>query len=205
VSLIANYRSQFTRVLAAYPYSEVLARLGGSRSDAPTMAQETVPAAQAEPTAPRIPPVTQSPWSANAAATPLGAGTALSPWTFQEIHRISLASEVLSSERVWAPTAAQVSEIREKSLPARDGEAAGAYWIQLGVFQSVGAAAYLSERFRRDGATISMSWLTNAAGNQVGVSARVRVGPFADRSEAQSKLRDLSARGQVGLIAEVRD
>jgi len=74
-----------------------------------------------------------------------------------------------------------------------------------GVFQSLEAAAHLAEQFRRDGATISETWLTNDAGNRVGVRARVRVGPFADRSDALSKLRDLSARGQAGFIAEARD
>jgi phospholipid transport system substrate-binding protein len=218
VSLIANYRSQFTRVLAAYPYSEVLARLGGSQPDAPAMVAAPapqvagiVPAAQAAPPVPqvsqipRIPPVTQSPWSANPAAPPPAAGTALSPRTFQEIHLTALPSEVSSSERVRAPVAAQFSEIRERSGPARDGQAAGAYWIQLGVFQSLDAAAHLAGRFSRDGATISKTWLTNAAGNRVGVWARVRVGPFANRSEAVSKLQDLSARGQAGFIAEARD
>lgn len=101
--------------------------------------------------------------------------------------------------------APQGSEIREKSSPAREAQAAGAYWVQLGVFQSLDAATHLAERFRRDGATISKSWLTNAAGSRVGVWARVRVGPFANRSEAASKLQDLSARGQVGFIAEARD
>ena len=43
VSLIANYRSQFSRVLAAYPYSEVLARLGGSQPDAPAMVAAPAP------------------------------------------------------------------------------------------------------------------------------------------------------------------
>lgn len=213
VSLIANYRSQFTRVLTAYPYSEVLTRLGGSQPDASAMVAAPapqvagiVPAAQAEPTVPRIPPVAQSPWSANAAAPPSAAGTALSPRTFQEIHLTALPSEVSSSERVRPPpVAAQVSEMRERSGPARDGQAADAYWIQLGVFQSADAAAHLAERFRRDGATISKTWLTNAAGNRVGVWARVRVGPFANRSEAASKLQDLSARGQAGFIAEARD
>ena len=55
-----------------------------------------------------------------------------------------------------------------------------------GVFQSLEAAAHLAEQFRRDGATISETWLTDDAGNRVGVRARVRVGPFADRSDALS-------------------
>ena len=215
VSLIANYRSQFTRVLGAYPYSEVLARLGGSQPDAPAMVAAPapqiagiVPAAQAEPPVPQIPtilPVPQSPWSTNAAAPPPAARMALSPRIFQEIHLTALPSKVSSSERVRASVAAQFSEIRERSEPVRDGQAADAYWIQLGVFPSDDAAVHLAERFRRDGATISKTWLTNAAGNLEGVWAQVRVGPFANRSEAVSKLQDLSARGQVGIIAEARD
>jgi cell division septation protein DedD len=129
----------------------------------------------------------------------------LSPKTIQEIRLTSLPSEASPVERARAPVAPQVSESREKSSPPREAQAAGAYWVQLGVFQSLDAATHLAERFRRDGATISKSWLTNAAGSRVGVWARVRVGPFASRSEAASKLQDLSARGQVGFIAEARD
>jgi phospholipid transport system substrate-binding protein len=61
VSLIANYRSQFTRVLAAYQYSEVLARLGGSQSDMPAMVAVAHPSAQAEREVSRISPGTQTP------------------------------------------------------------------------------------------------------------------------------------------------
>jgi phospholipid transport system substrate-binding protein len=43
VSLIANYRSQFTRVLAAYPYAEIIARLGGSLGEVPSLVASAVP------------------------------------------------------------------------------------------------------------------------------------------------------------------
>ncbi len=313
VSLIANYRSQFNRVLAAYPYSEVLARLGGSQLDAPAMVaprlaapapqvtasaprvaapapQVTAPAPRAAavtpqivaptpqiiasapqvaapapqvaavtpqivaptpqiiapapqvtapappvaapapqvtatvlppptpprpapapqpipltlpipavlqwivnviappPTEPAAPVVRPNPRSASVTASPPPVLAVLSPKTFQEIQLTSLSSEASSTERGRAPAAPQ-----------------GSYWVQLGVFQSPDAASHLAERFRRDGATISKSSITNAAGNRVGVWSRVRVGPFASRSEAASKLQDLSARGQVGFIAEARD
>src|ERR1700675_4871827 len=95
VSLIANYRSQFTRVLAAYPYSEVLARLGGNQPDAPALVAETAPQVAGivpppqpppAPAVPQIPAVTQSPWSANAAApaptaVPQIPAVTQSPWS----------------------------------------------------------------------------------------------------------------------------
>ena len=45
----------------------------------------------------------------------------------------------------------------------------------------------------------------DAAGKRVGVWARVRVGPFAHRSEAVSKLHDLRARGATAFIPEGLD
>ena len=215
VSLIANYRSQFTRVLAGYPYSEVLVRLGGSQPDAPAMVEAAppqvvgivlaAPAAPVAPVVPRIPRLTRTPWSATAGAQPPAPEAAVAPRTAQEIHLTVRPSERSLSDRVRASRAARISNFRERSGPARDSQAAAAYWIQLGVFQSVDAAAHLAERFSGDGATISKTWLTNADGDRVGVWARVRVGPFADRSDALSKLNDFSARGQVGFIAEARD
>ena len=92
--------------------------------------------------------MTQSPWSANAAAVLPAAGTALSPRTYKEIHLTVLPSEVPSLERARASVAAQFSEIRERSGPVRDGQAADPSWIQLGVFPSDDAAAHLAERFR---------------------------------------------------------
>jgi len=206
VSIIANYRAQFIRVLGAYPYSEVLARLGGSQPDAPALVAAAVPDLQARPAAPTIPAMAQDPWSANATAPAASsAEAALAPRPRQEIYLAALPSEVSTSERLRAPMAGQASGMREEAGQAGENQAAGAYWVQLGAFQSENAAAELAEQFRRDGATVSMTWRTNAAGNQVGMWARVRVGPFADRSEALSKLQDLSARGQEGFIAEARD
>jgi cell division septation protein DedD len=42
-------------------------------------------------------------------------------------------------------------------------------------------------------------------GHPAGALARVRVGPFATQSDAQSKLRELIARGYAPFIAEARD
>ena len=47
--------------------------------------------------------------------------------------------------------------------------------------------------------------LTSAAGHPAGALARVRVGPFAIRSDALSKLHQLTARGYAPFIAEIRN
>jgi cell division septation protein DedD len=78
------------------------------------------------------------------------------------------------------------------------------YWIQVGAFRTVGAAVQLAERLRRQGLTASNDPLTSVPGHPAGALARVRVGPFATQSDAQSKLRELIARGYAPFIAEAR-
>jgi cell division septation protein DedD len=79
------------------------------------------------------------------------------------------------------------------------------YWIQVGAFRTVGAAVQLTERLRRQGMTASNDPLTSAPGHPAGALARVRVGPFATHSDAQSKLRELITHGFAPFIAEARD
>ena len=83
--------------------------------------------------------------------------------------------------------------------------AASHYWIQVGAFRTVGAAVQLAERLRRQGVAASNDSLTSAPGHPAGALARVRVGPFATPSDAQSKLRELTARGYAPFIAQARD
>jgi cell division protein FtsN len=82
--------------------------------------------------------------------------------------------------------------------------AASHYWIQVGAFRTVGAAVQLAERLRHQGMAASNDPLTSAPGHSAGALARVRVGPFATHSDAQSKLRELIARGYAPFIAEAR-
>jgi phospholipid transport system substrate-binding protein len=216
VSLVANYRAQFARILGAYTYSEIIARMGGSPPAAAGIVAATVPNVQAKPVVPAIPPVTQSPppvtqssWTAQAVTPPVPpappAAAALAPRTRQEIQLVALPSEVPPPERLRAPAGTQAPATAANAEPARERGAAGPYWVQLGAFQSADSAGHLADRFRRDGATISQFWLTNASGNRVGVWARVRLGPFANRSDALSKVKQLTARGQTSFIAGARD
>jgi cell division protein FtsN len=233
VSLVANYRAQFARVLGAYPYAEIIARMGGSSPEAAPILAAAAPDAQ-KPVVAAIPARAQGLGTAQAAAptvqatastapqpatTPMPAAAAppapkpspmmqpaspqpppaaavLAPWTRQEIHLAALPREQRPAER---PSTLARPE------PAGESQAAGPYWVQLGAFQSADAAGHLADRYRRDGATISQFWLTNASGNRVGVWARVRLGPFANRSDALSKVKELTARGQTSFIAGARD
>ena len=242
VSLVANYRAQFARVLGSYPYAEVIARMGGNSAEAapivvataqgPGTVQATAPAVQAtastasQPAAPPQPvtPLMEaaalpaprsfpSPMMQPASPPAPRAAVLLAPWIRQEIHlaavprvqppaerpRVSLEAE--RSSTVAKPELATVA----RPEPAGESQAAGLYWVQLGAFQSADAAGHLADRYRQDGATISQFRLTNASGNRVGVLARVRLGPFANRSDALSKVKELTARGQTSFIAGARD
>jgi phospholipid transport system substrate-binding protein len=209
VSLVANYRAQFMRVLGAYPYSEIIARMGGNPPDAAGSVAVTIPDAKANPSVPDSPAAKSwwSPPSAAPAAPPAAAAPA--PRTRQEI-RLAVIPESSSPEPVrpspiQASVAAQGTAVAAKTAPAGGTQPLGHYWVQLGAFQSTDAAAHLAGRYRQDGATISRTWLTDAAGNRVGVWARVRLGPFANRVDAQSKVKELTARGQTSFIAGARD
>jgi cell division septation protein DedD len=218
VSLVANYRAQFARVLGAYSYGEIVTRMGGTPPGAAATVAAAVPDAKAMPAAPAIPSVPRSWWSPASAAPPVPlsaaptappAGMALAPRIRQEIHLSARSSETSPSEpaRVSPAPAAVIGPgpVAATAEPAGESLALGHYWVQLGAFQSADAAVHLAERYRREGATISRTWLTNAAGNRVAVWARVRLGPFASRVDALSKVKELTARGQTSFIAGARD
>ncbi|MBI2160224.1 MAG: ABC transporter substrate-binding protein [Candidatus Rokubacteria bacterium] len=72
---------------------------------------------------------------------------------------------------------------------------ATSYWVQVGAFRTAAAAARLADRL--SGGTI----VPSASGPLL----LVRVGPFAERALAVSRLRDLVAIGYRPFIAEVPD
>jgi cell division septation protein DedD len=137
----------------------------------------------------------------------------LAPWIRQEIHLAAVPRVQPPAERPRvSPEAERSSTVAKPELatvarpePAGESQGAGLYWVQLGAFQSADAAGHLADRYRRDGATISQFRLTSASGNRVGVLARVRLGPFANRSDALSKVKELTAKGQTSFIAGARD
>jgi phospholipid transport system substrate-binding protein len=260
VSLVANYRAQFARVLGAFPYGEVIARMGGNPTDAPAPIRAPIPIVEAKPVVPTTPPIMQMTVTAQApvttqatAPTPSQApapvifqpaappipqpavqqtpqvailpaqqpaappipkpmapsaapsAPALAIRTRQEIQLASVSRVEPPAARPRLPLSADESRTAARTEPLGESQLAGPYWVQVGAFQSVDAAGHLADRFRQEGAKISQFWLSNASGNRTGVWARVRLGPFANRSDALSKVRELTARGQTSFIAGARD
>jgi len=159
---------------------------------APTVAQPAEAAAQ--PAKPASPPAVVVP----AVIAP--------PVARQEIQLaarpVEVAAPRVESISVSAPEPAIPVQPASKGA-SRMG--ASHYWIQVGAFRTVGAAVQLAERLRRQGMAASNDPLTSAPGHPAGALARVRVGPFATHSDAQSKLRELIARGYAPFIAAARD
>ncbi len=74
------------------------------------------------------------------------------------------------------------------------------YWVQVAAFKSFEAAMRLASLLRGEKSVAPDRW---AVVMEPGPAlARVRVGPFADRAEATSNLRELESRGFKPFIAE---
>jgi cell division protein FtsN len=78
-------------------------------------------------------------------------------------------------------------------ITSRAASAAG-YWVQVGAFRSAEAAERLAVALRDQAVT-----LLTAPG--VRPFLRVLVGPFRERDDAVSKLREIRARGYDAFIA----
>lgn len=109
---------------------------------------------------------------------------------------------MIAATRVGRPEPMAVEKV---ALTDAGRTGATRYWIQVGAFKTMGAAAQLAERLRRQGMPASNEGLASTPWHPAGALARVRVGPFATHSDARSKLRDLVARGYAPFIAEARD
>ena len=209
MGLVANYRAQFNRILSTGTYAELVARMQGNALEPPQPVVAAAVAAPGPAPAQRVaqpsPAAAQpaKPVSTSAVAVPV---VVAPPVGRREIHLAARPIEAVAPKveaiRVSAPEPA----IPEQAAPRGTIRAAAThYWIQVGAFKTVGAAVQLAERLRRQGMAASNDPLTSAPGHPAGALARVRVGPFATRSDAQSKLRELTARGYAPFIAQARD
>ena len=82
---------------------------------------------------------------------------------------------------------------------------ATSYWVQVGAFKTVDAATRVAAELRRAGLTAWNGAFTTQPGQPEPGLVRVRVGPFASRADAQSKLHELMTRGYTPFIAEAHN
>ena len=175
VSLIANYRAQFTRVIRTSSYAALISRMRGDAAEPPQPERSLVVTAQRVPVEP-------------ASTAPAPIVTAAPP---PPVEQPIIASAPLPlSTPVATPPPARASVV-----------ATTAYWVQVGAFKTVDAAARVAEQLRRAGITAFNSPLTKLPGQPDNTLARVRVGPFASRADAQLKLHELVGRGYTPFIA----
>ena len=202
MSLAANYRAQFTRVIQSSSYPDLVQQLRDKVAAAPpafiasaapsVSAKASAPeqAARERP-APALPTETGTttrdtdvPLGSDAAQSrPSGASTA--PTT------PGVAAAVTPSGR--PRTAAPASREADK-LPARS------YWVQVAAFKNFEAAMRLASLLRAEKPVPSDRWVVVMEPGPT--LARVRIGPFADHAEAASSLRELELRGFKPFIAQ---
>ncbi len=85
--------------------------------------------------------------------------------------------------------------VRVLSLPARSSAGAGPYTVQIGSFTTRPPAEAL-----RDAVGTGATIVESTVGSET--RYRVRIGSYADRSQATSAARDLTSRGYQTIIVE---
>jgi cell division septation protein DedD len=181
VSLVVNYRAQLLRTIRQSSYSTLVATLNARFARTPT-----------SPAAPAAAAVVASGVGASASHGPARADGSSAATERGDVARASLVS---AAPRPTAPDAAP-------SGPSVELAAAASYWLQMGAFPNH-EAGELASRLLEQSLPLAIDAVT--AGRAGELLLRVRVGPFADRAEAASRLRDLQTKGYQSRIAHELD
>ena len=210
VSLIANYRAQFIRVIRASSYAGLIARMRGDGDESSPRERKFVVTVETVP----VPPVPLS-------ALPVGRAPVAPPPVHVPVGRAPVVplqtAEPIPAAAVPQLTATLLPGVEPSSIapppaPARAPAPAPApprssviatttYWVQVGAFKTVSAATRVAAELRRAGLAAWNGALT-LPGKSEPELVRVRVGPYASRADAQSKLHELVTRGYTPFIAE---
>jgi phospholipid transport system substrate-binding protein len=216
VSLIANYRAQFARVLRSSSYGALIAKMRGDTDDSPLATQKVVVTVETTPV-PAVPvsalPMPSARGVAAVAPPPLAARPATPP----PLPEPPPAPAALVARDVGPPLLVPpppravpppppAPAPASLDPPARSSViAATSYWVQVGAFKTVEAAARLATELRRLGLTAWNGALTTEPGHSEPSLVRLRLGPFISRADAQVKLHELMSRGYTPFIAEARN
>lgn len=225
VSLVGNYRAQFARVIRASSYGELLQQMQArvpplpspvtaATADRHAVAPATAasPPAAVTPTEPAAAAPRQRVAEAVAGLSARGPAAPTPSAPGQQPAAIPVARGEREAGSA-APPAARWEPPGEPAVatarPPGPGAAASAlaYWVQVAAFRNLEAAMRLASLLRAEKTPVSNQWaVVMAPGTAGGATlARVRVGPFSDRAQAASRLRDLEALGYKPFIAMERD
>jgi phospholipid transport system substrate-binding protein len=225
VSVAANYRAQFIRIMQLSSYQELVRQMRARVPEALTGSLVAAAIADEVPIAPPTRPSDPAPAAKVFAPAPSGPPVSEVAASARSDPRLRLDLEMAVVSRALAeaaalPTnaggraggdnAAPIPPRRDaggqlhpvgpavRSAPASNGKS---YWVQVGAFKSTEAARRLAALLvspepsgSSRPAAVTESWAADS------LLTRVRVGPFADRSAAAAKLREMEARGYKPFI-----
>ena len=217
VSLIANYRAQFIRVIRASSYAGLIARMRGdgdelsARERKFVVTVETVPVPPVPvsalpvgraPVAPPPVPVSVPP-PGRAPVVPLQTADPIPPAPTPQLTATRLPS--VEPVPVASPPAPGPAPAPTPAAPRSSVIATTTYWVQVGAFKTVSAATRVAAELSRAGLAAWNGAFATPPGKSEPELIRVRVGPYASRADAQSKLHELVTRGYTPFIAEARN
>lgn len=182
VSLVANYRAQFHRIIQRSSYSELVARLKTNRLGTPTVSTVAVEV------------------SVGALAPPQPSRDEVSPAAVLEWDAVGDRDNGVTGLTRRRPPESPTSVPSVSAAPVTTTS----YWIQLGAFTDPDAGA-IATRLLEQSLPVAMDAEAVPTDHREQLRLRVRVGPFSDRAEAVSKLRDLQTNGYQAFIAREQD
>jgi len=186
VSLAANYRVQFERVLQQGSYAELVARMEEKVAGA-ARATASVRGAEGAPPAVVVAAVRDEP------------GAVVTDVRAISVPQPPMPSPKVEATRPAAPPTPPTVPATTASPPTLRPAAAREVWVQVGVFRTVDAAARMMQQLRRYAVMLTFG------GERPAPRARLLVGPFADRAAAVSTIRALHASGLAAFITDTPD
>lgn len=204
VSLIANYRAQFTRVIRTSSYAGLIAKMRGGEEEPSQRERRFVVTVETVPVPPV--PVSAVPVGRTPVAPIPAAPIPVAPEPVAPLPQMTTALSPSVDAAPVAPPSMPAPAPVTVPPPARSSlVAATSYWVQVGAFKTVDAATRVAAELRRAGLTAWNGAFTTQPGQPEPALVRVRVGPFASRADAQSKLHELMTRGYTPFIAEAHN
>ena len=217
VSLIANYRAQFIRVIRASSYAGLIARMRGEGDESSprerkfVVTVETVPVLPVPvsalpvgraPVAPPPVPVS-APLPGRAPVVPLQTPEPIPAAPWRQLTATLLPG--VEPAPIAPPPAPAPTPAPAPAPPRSSVIATTTYWVQVGAFKTVSAATRVAAELRRAGLAAWNGAPATLPGKPEPELVRVRVGPYTSRADAQSKLHELVTRGYTPFIAEARN